>query len=101
MYNEVTCKNAQPVGIQNNTKITNDIDIYPNPSNGLVNVRTSSEIKDGIIEVYNSIGQLLSSERVNGNYKEMDLSELNSGMYVLRILDKAENQMISKKLLMK
>lgn len=101
MYNEVTCKNSQPVGIHNNIKIINNIDIYPNPSNGLVNVRTSDVLNDGIIEVYNSIGQLISTERINGNYKEMDLSELNGGMYVLRILDKAQNQMISKKLMLK
>ncbi|MEX2590505.1 MAG: T9SS type A sorting domain-containing protein [Chitinophagales bacterium] len=103
MYNEVSCKNSPGigVGIAVNDKKQNNFEVYPNPSNGRINVRTSNQIDDGILEVYNSIGQLLLSERINGDYKEMDLAGLNKGLYVVRISSKDNAQIkMTKKLIL-
>lgn len=64
--------------------------IYPNPSNGLLNI---DFVKEGTytVDVLNKEGQLLSSERTNGiNYKK-ELGELENGLYIIRVTDRYKN----------
>jgi len=64
-----------------NRNLVKDINIFPNPSSGIVNIK-GYEI--GQIEVYNSSGQLLMSK--NGfqeNDQVLDLSNYSSGIYTL------------------
>lgn len=55
------------------------ISIYPNPSTGIFNV--STEILLDRIEVYNVTGKRI----LTSNRKEIDLTEVSSGVYFLRI----------------
>jgi uncharacterized repeat protein (TIGR03803 family) len=58
--------------------------IYPNPSNGIINLKSSNEIKS--IEVYNNIGILISKPELKLN-NQIDLSSLSKGMYFLKVSD--------------
>lgn len=57
----------------------NNIGLYPNPTNGILNIQTTFDIKT--TEVYAITGQLLTT----GNSKIIDLSGLNTGMYIVKI----------------
>jgi PKD repeat protein len=66
-----------------------DISIYPNPSNALISVMVglnkTSEVK---IEIYNSIGQLINSAKMetgNGGKVDFDLSGNNNGVYFVKV----------------
>ena len=53
--------------------------IYPNPTSGILNIESSEYLKK--IEVFNMLGSLVG---VYGNEKQIDLSKLNIGLYVIR-----------------
>jgi len=74
------------------------IKIYPNPSNGLINI--DNETKSVIfIKVYDLIGrELLYSKQLENTYNpKIDVSFLNNGMYILVI--KYASHIFTKKLL--
>ena len=57
---------------------SNEISIYPNPSNGIFKI--SKNVKT--IEVFNLMGELILSQ---GNINEINLNAFPSGMYVARV----------------
>ncbi len=64
----------------------NGWNVYPNPSNGVLYLVNSSMLKEsGQIQVLNAIGQTVFEESMNGNYKNIDLSKLNNGIYFVKI----------------
>ena len=59
--------------------------IYPNPSVGLINIRSSDNFSSA--EIYNMNGTLLESygmEQVNGT---LDLSHLGEGLFIIKLTD--------------
>ncbi len=73
-------ENKNPLGIVENA--TNLFNLYPNPTNGLLNIKSTTSIAE--ITVYNNLGQLLfTSEEKN----QMDISTLCEGIYFIKIND--------------
>ena len=62
-----------------NSIIENKVNVYPNPSNGIINITNSENSK---LDVINSNGKVVLSTTVNGS---VDLSGLQNGIYYLRI----------------
>jgi YD repeat-containing protein len=60
------------------------ISVYPNPSNGILNIRSSNIINS--IELYNNLGVLVSKPEIMYN-NQIDLSSLSKGMYFLKVSD--------------
>ena len=57
--------------------------IYPNPTSNYIHI-DNIEFNDSIL-IYNIVGQLVYSDNSNGNQKTIDLTELDSGIYLLKI----------------
>lgn len=57
-----------------------DVTIYPNPTNGLINI---VGINTGNVIVLNSLGQTVHTETLKSGHQTMDLSWLPSGVYML------------------
>ena len=84
-------ENRGPLGIEENTN--NFFSIYPNPTNGVLNIKSATSITE--ITVYNNLGQLLfTSEEKN----QIDISSLSQGIYFLKIQDES-GQIETKKIL--
>lgn len=63
------------------------LDIYPNPSNGVFNIKSESQVT---IEVYNVIGNLIIKTEIHsGNYK-LNLSEQSKGMYIVKCISQGQ-----------
>jgi hypothetical protein len=75
-------RNALITSIQSQ-KITEELSVFPNPSNGVFNFSASLS---GKIAVYNQLGQQLFANQVS-EVNMIDLSHLSSGIYVLQVLD--------------
>jgi len=58
-----------------------EVEVYPNPSTGLVNI---IGVKDAKVSIYSITGMLVA-EYENFNESVIDLSEQNNGMYIIRI----------------
>lgn len=57
--------------------------VYPNPTTGYISINSDVEVSS--IEIYNQLGQLVSS---NFRKQSIDISNLNSGIYIIRLSDK-------------
>ena len=56
--------------------------VYPNPAHDFIRVRTNNDSSVQRIDLYNVTGQLMTSSTEN----EINVSELNSGMYIIRVI---------------
>ncbi|MBO7480968.1 MAG: PKD domain-containing protein [Bacteroidales bacterium] len=65
----------------------NAIDVYPNPTSGLLNISFGNQDVNGYdIEMYDALGRLVSFVKVSdsGDYS-MDISSYPEGLYIIRI----------------
>jgi hypothetical protein len=87
------CYNVSSVGISENN-FSNDISIYPNPSNGKFQLSSGSLqfIKTSNIEIYNMQGRKVYQSEITKS--EIDLSNQPKGMYLIKIVN---NQLITTK----
>lgn len=63
-----------------------ELDIYPNPTSGLVNLRLDGRTMDEIT-IYDQQGRLLQQVGAGGEFREIDMSRFPSGVYVITIKD--------------
>ncbi len=71
------------LGILNiNKNNTIDFSVYPNPTTGILTLKSESTIFQ--IEIYNQLGQLVLS---NFNQYKIDISKLSEGLYFVKIKD--------------
>ncbi len=71
--------------------------VYPNPANDIVTVQSSFKIRE--IEIHNSLGQVVLRKEGSQNIETLDVSILESGVYVVRI--KTQRGFANKKLIIK
>jgi len=65
--------------------ITNDLILYPNPTKGLLNLNADYGFENAVYSVFDVTGKRVLNDRFNSN--TIDVSELNTGNYILRIID--------------
>ncbi|MBQ2076826.1 MAG: T9SS type A sorting domain-containing protein, partial [Bacteroidales bacterium] len=67
--------------------VAEGIEMYPNPSNGIVNF---TNVENATIEVYNMMGQVVASESNANANASIDLSGVANGNYIVRIVKDGE-----------
>ena len=60
-----------------------DLTIYPNPTSGILHIESGTNI--GRLHLYNAFGQKIKSRLVNGAKGSLDLSDLATGTYFIRV----------------
>ncbi|MDX2431161.1 MAG: GDSL-type esterase/lipase family protein [Bacteroides sp.] len=60
-----------------------DIQVYPNPARSIVHIDADADISR--ISIYNNTGSLVSDEMISTRSKTIDLSNLEPGIFTLRI----------------
>jgi len=62
--------------------------VYPNPTNGQLNVLWRGEVSVGLLEVFDGSGRKVASKvRSNESLSTFDLEHLKPGMYWIRYSD--------------
>jgi hypothetical protein len=74
----------EPIGGIEYNPLELDIDIYPNPSNGVINFEFGDNYYDDLyINVYNSIGTLILNKIVENSFIQFKVD--NNGLYFVEI----------------
>jgi hypothetical protein len=69
--------------------------VYPNPAKDIVTIQSSFKVKE--IEIHNALGQVVLRKEGNQNIETIDVSNLQSGAYIVRI--KTQRGFANKKIL--
>ena len=79
---------------ENDFNSTTSFILYPNPVNDVLNIETALEVKS--VEIYNIQGQKVLSS----NQKQINVSDLAAGIYMVRIQD-IDNNIATEKIVIK
>ena len=75
-------------GINTVASVSNGINVYPNPTNGILNIAISSELAGNTsIEVYDALGKLVVKETLTNETTTINTSKLTDGMYVYKVIN--------------
>ena len=59
------------------------ISIYPNPTNGMLNIASDNDID--AIEIYSALGEMVVNRRLASGRASIDMNNLPNGMYFVRV----------------
>lgn len=99
---EFGCKDTLDIKVNVNVgakdMVANQLNVYPNPSNGVVTVDIPSNILTGNLSVYNSAGQLIQRKSIRKGEPnaKIDLRSQADGIYLIEI--SAGNQVFSTRI---
>ena len=75
------------VGLDNDQNLQERLLVWPNPTNGIITVRTNKFEESSRLELINSVGQLVSSVEVDGRSEvQVDLTPFGSGTYHVQLV---------------
>ncbi len=83
----------------NDEFLEQNISIYPNPTSGFVQIKIREWTSDMDYEVYNILGQTLKINRLQNN-EILDLTDLPSDMYFIKITELETNRTLVKKIVL-
>ena len=63
-------------------ELEQSLKLYPNPTTGVLNIQGEGIVS---VEVYNTVGQRVMTQAVDGNSTQLNTESLNNGIYFLRI----------------
>ena len=69
-------------GVESNHINNKNVVVYPNPTNNLVIVKSQTELC--LVTIYNVVGAVVYTQKVNANELQIDLSKQASGIYFLQ-----------------
>ncbi|MGE6395825.1 T9SS type A sorting domain-containing protein [Chryseobacterium scophthalmum] len=73
------------LGLSESNFENDDVEIFPNPTNSIVNIKNSkSSIKS--IELYDTAGRILKAEKVNKKEIQIDISNYQIGTYLIKVI---------------
>jgi len=96
VYNAIKFEPEEGQGGFDNTFTENKLNCYPNPAKNNIQIDyaikgrpTSSSVK---VTVYNILGNVVKTKEINSSQNNLDISELNSGVYFYQVKEAGFNQ---------
>jgi hypothetical protein len=83
------------VGI--NEAVASLISVYPNPTNGVVNINLTAELaKNASLEVYDALGKLVVKQVLTNELNTINMSNFDNGIYTFKVLNNTNTVKIGK-----
>lgn len=70
------------LGLTNNTALSQEVTVYPNPTNGIITISTDKEVK--AVSIYSVLGRKLKTVSSTAT---VNLSSLAKGTYILEVIN--------------
>lgn len=88
-----------PAGIDDNGPEQGRLQLFPNPSDGIINIIAADEFSDSFMELINAEGKRIYRGRVsemagNAPQRQFDLSVYPAGLYFVHLTGSAHSEMI-------
>lgn len=74
------------IGIEENQNISDAVKVYPNPSEGMINIASSVIDKAGY-KVFSITGEVVNQGIIQGSQSSINLSDITNGIYTLQITE--------------
>ena len=87
LFDDITLTGVFPWGIDNLMKQDISLGISPNPATDHINVKLDKAVKNGILEIYDTRGQIVSLFQMPDIAGRFNISQLSGGMYYCRFSD--------------
>jgi hypothetical protein len=65
----------------------NDITLYPNPNNGEFSLLVNEITSNMVVEVYNSVGQIVIKESIIQDRTAINIAKEANGIYFVKVID--------------
>jgi hypothetical protein len=62
------------------------LNVYPNPSTGIINISAENLKETAMYYVYNAMGQMVASGEIASEIATLELSNQANGMYLLKVV---------------
>jgi lysyl endopeptidase len=85
---------------QTEQELDASVSLYPNPTNGIVYFGNSTG-NSLSFEIFNMLGQKITSGLINGENHSVDLSAVKTGLYFVKINDQINQTTVTKKLIVR
>jgi len=69
-----------------NKATANKLDLYPNPSQSIFNLKINEPFKQAEIIIINSIGEKIQGYQLTEEQTKIDLSQMSKGIYIIRLV---------------
>jgi hypothetical protein len=93
---EVLKANGVNIGVEENQTLSSFLTVYPNPTNDFLSLDKVNEINIDKIEVIDLSGRVVMTSFSNENRTTIDLTSLNSGIYILKV--ESDNGTLTQKI---
>lgn len=90
IYNYNSC-----IGLEDINKEEFDIIVYPNPAKDNIIIKTN-QLNGGNLFIYDIMGRELTGKQINNDETIVDISSLNSGIYILKAISK-DNKIVGNR----
>ena len=89
-----------PTNVQENSNINNAIEfnLYPNPTKNILNIETNCKNNCQVI-LYDLMGKQVLQTTIENSINSIDLPALQSGIYLVQIIDEITGNKTTKKLI--
>jgi hypothetical protein len=84
-----------------NVELNQGIAVYPNPFTSQVNFIQENGVENARVTILNMSGQVLKTMGLNVQFTQMDLSDLETGLYIYQVLDANGTPLATGKLVKK
>ena len=80
-FHLISKNNTITLGLENNSFVTENISLFPNPINDILTIETSEKIKINGAIIYNTLGKKI----IEATNKQINMSQLCRGIYFITI----------------
>jgi hypothetical protein len=92
---KLVVKYSVPLSVDEVKDISSIASLYPNPSNGMFDLKFDQIVTNPVVKIYNQVGQLVFEEKYNStSFINVDLS-VSGGIYIVKV-DSNEGQMTKR-----
>ncbi|MDP1725933.1 MAG: SBBP repeat-containing protein [Bacteroidota bacterium] len=83
----------------NDYTYNNNINIYPNPNSGIINIDINGIRNNIYVQILNSTGQIVLEENLNSITSALNIQHLTDGLYLIKII--SDNSIIATQKIIK